>query len=120
MSKQIHIVEDDEDIRFIIAYILKENGYKVEISGTAGDFRKRIQKYHPDLILLDVMLPDGNGIDLCIALKTAESTHHIPIIIMSAHATEQSVIQESCAEEFISKPFDLDDLVALIQKHLPA
>lgn len=119
MNKQIHIVEDDEDIRFIIAYILKENGYKVEISGTIADFNLRIKQYIPDLILLDVMLPDGNGIDLCLELKTQSSLKHIPIIIMSAHATEKSVVDAACADEFIGKPFDLDDLLVLVKKHLP-
>jgi len=73
----------------------------------------------PDLILLDVMLPDGNGTDLRLELKTSISTAHIPIIIMSAHATDTSVIAASCAEEFIIKPFDLDELTGLITKHLP-
>ena len=119
MSKVIHIVEDDEDIRFIIAYILRESGYAVEIFGTVTEFKSRPADHLPDLILLDVMLPDGNGIELCLELKTNNSTAHIPIIIMSAHATESSVIAGSCAEEFISKPFDLDDLTGLIQKYLP-
>jgi len=120
MSKRIQIVEDDEDIRFIIAYVLKENGYQVEISGTVTDFKSTLPDYHPDLILLDVMLPDGNGIELCKELKSKLLTSHIPIIIMSAHATEKAAIHAACAEEFIAKPFDLDDLVALIKKQLPA
>lgn len=118
MSKVIHIVEDDEDIRFIIIYVLKENGYNVEVSGTIADFHARNKEIEPDLILLDVMLPDGNGIELCLELKTAEATGHIPIIIMSAHATEKSAIDASCAEDFISKPFDLEELLAMIKKNL--
>lgn len=119
MSKVIHIVEDDEDIRFIVAYILKESGYTVEISGTVAEFKSRATDQHPDLILLDVMLPDGNSIDLCIELKMNSATAAVPIIIMSAHATETAVAAASCADEFISKPFDLDELTVLIQKHLP-
>lgn len=119
MSKVIHIVEDDEDIRFVIIYILKENGYNVEVSGSVADFNARINDGLPDLILLDVMLPDGNGIDLCLELKSVPKTSSIPILIMSAHATEKSAIENSCAEDFISKPFDLEELVALIKKHLP-
>jgi two-component system phosphate regulon response regulator PhoB len=119
MSKLIHIVEDDEDIRFVIVYILSENGYNVAESGTAREFSLYIQTGRPDLILMDVMLPDGNGIELCRNLKINPHTSSIPIVIMSAHAAEQSVLAEACAEDFISKPFDLNHFLAVIRKQLP-
>jgi two-component system phosphate regulon response regulator PhoB len=118
-GKQIHIVEDDEDIRYIVAYILTEIGYEVKVSETVNDFNTQIQGYKPQLLLIDVMLPDGNGLELSLDLKKDPETAQIPIIIMSAHATAGYVIQKSCAEDFISKPFDLDDLVTLVKKHLP-
>jgi len=119
MGKVVHIVEDDEDIRFIIAYILKESGYHVEVSGSIAEFNARSSSVETDLILLDVLLPDGNSTALCLELKTNPGTAHIPIIIMSAHATEKSVIAAACADEFITKPFDLDELASLIKKQLP-
>jgi two-component system phosphate regulon response regulator PhoB len=118
-DKQIHIVEDDEDIRYIVAYILTDIGYKVKVSETVNDFNTQIRRYKPQLLLIDVMLPDGNGLELSLNLKNDPETAHIPIIIMSAHATASYVIQKSRAEDFISKPFDLDDLVTLVKKHLP-
>jgi two-component system phosphate regulon response regulator PhoB len=118
MSKIIHIVEDDEDIRFVIIYILRENGYIVQVSGSIDEFKTQKRLPPPDLILLDVMLPDGNGIELCHELKTDTETSSIPIIIMSAHATEQSAIAASQAQDFISKPFDLEELIALVKKHI--
>lgn len=119
-NKQIHIVEDDEDIRYIIAYILSEMGYAVKVSETIKDFNTQIKTYKPELMLIDVMLPDGNGLDLCLQLKNDPETAQIPIIVMSAHATAESVLQNSYTDDFISKPFDLDDLVTLIKKYLPA
>jgi len=119
MDKVIHLVEDDEDIRFVIDYILREIGYTVEIFGTIAAFEARSISRPPDLIILDVMLPDGNGIDLCVQLKANSATALIPIIIMSAHSTEKAVLEAACAEEFISKPFDLDELTARIEKYVP-
>lgn len=119
MAKHIHVVEDDEDIRFIIYYILTDSGYTVDESGTAKEFEAYIATERPDLILMDVMLPDGNGIQLCRNLKEHPPTSHIPVIIMSAHAAAQSVLTEACAEDFISKPFDITHFLNVVKKQLP-
>jgi two-component system phosphate regulon response regulator PhoB len=119
MGQRIHIVEDDLDIRFVVCYILTEMGYEIKLSDSIADFRQQSQSYKPELILLDVMLPDGNGLELCLELKKSPEIQHIPIIIMSAHATENEVIHQACAQDFISKPFDLDDLTDKIKKYLP-
>lgn len=108
MSKCIHLVEDDEDIRFIIEYLLIDEGYEVDTYANATAFYNGFHVTGADLIILDVMLPDGNGIDICRKLKTDEKTAHIPIVIMSAHAAEKSILEEACANAFISKPFDLN------------
>jgi two-component system phosphate regulon response regulator PhoB len=119
MKKQIHIVEDDEDIRYIVCYILVEMGYEVKLADSVADFRQQqAESFSPDLLLLDVMLPDGNGLELCRELKNTEATRHIPVIIMSAHATEDQAIQRSGADKFLSKPFDLDDLTDMIKRYL--
>lgn len=120
MTKHIHIVEDDEDIRFIVEYLLIDEGYEVESFGSATEFSAAVKMFKPDLIILDVMLPDGNGISICRELKTNKETLDIPIIIMSAHAAEKSVLEEACADDFISKPFDLDHFLERIKEQLPA
>ncbi|HEY0175703.1 MAG TPA: response regulator [Pedobacter sp.] len=120
MAKQIYIVEDDEDIRFIVGYILSDMGYEINLSETIADFKAQLNNNgQPGLILLDVMLPDGNGLELCLQLKNDPATSRIPIIIMSAHAAEDDVLKMACAEDFISKPFDLDHLAATVKKYLP-
>ncbi|CAM4376546.1 Response regulator receiver domain-containing protein [Pedobacter westerhofensis] len=119
MAKRIHIVEDDEDIRYIVCYILVEMGYEVVLADSISDFREQPPLAEDTgLFLLDVMLPDGNGLDLCLELKKSPATQHIPVIIMSAHATETQVIQQACADEFIAKPFDLDEITNMIKKHI--
>ncbi|MES2826810.1 MAG: response regulator [Bacteroidota bacterium] len=118
MGKLIHIVEDDDDIRFIVEYVLVEEGYNIASSSNLKDFYDAIEKQHPDLILLDVMLPDGNGIDICRSIKDNQDTSDIKIIIMSAHAAEKAVIEEACSDGFISKPFDLDFLLSYVKRIL--
>lgn len=65
----------------------------------------------PDLFLLDVMLPDGNGIDVCEMLKTAHQTRSIPVLIMSAHSSEHLVKQSCRSDGFVAKPFDINELI---------
>jgi two-component system phosphate regulon response regulator PhoB len=115
MEKTIQIVEDDKDIRFIIEYILADSGFVLESFDSIESFSNRERKVDIDLILLDVRLPDGNGIDLCKYLKNSELTRHIPVVMMSAHASSNRAIIEGEADDFIAKPFDLDQFVARIQ-----
>lgn len=111
MAKLIHVIEDDDDIRFILEYILLEANYKATLFPTASAFEQALITVKPDLIILDVMLPDGNGIEICRRLKINPETLHIPVLIMSAHAAAQSILEEACADDFISKPFDLDQFI---------
>lgn len=106
--KHIYIVEDNDDIRELIGYILEEYDFQISGYATAGAFSQQISQELPDLILLDIMLPDGNGIDICKKLKASKETSHIPVILMSANAHKSQVISEARAEDFISKPFDID------------
>jgi len=118
MKKYIHVVEDNEDIRYIVEFFLSDYDYEVQLSANVKDFISSLSGPLPDLYLLDVMLPDGNGLEICKHIKTNERTKHTPVIIMSAHSNENEVKAESCADDFISKPFDLNELVKRIEKHL--
>lgn len=118
MKKYIHLVEDNEDIRYIVEFFLLDFDYEVQVSATVKEFAASMDKPLPDLYLLDVMLPDGNGLEICRHIKSNQLTKHIPVIIMSAHSNAHEVKKESDANAFISKPFDLNDLAACIEKQL--
>ena len=117
MKRIIQIVEDDEDIRSILEIILEDANFTVETFGNVTSFKNR-SRQQVDLILLDVMLPDGNGIDLSRWLKADAQTCQIPILIMSAHALVNDVLSSTQADGFISKPFDIDVFVSKIQQTL--
>lgn len=111
MNRRVQVVEDDEDIRYVVAYLLEDAGCTVETFENANAFYNRSKKENVDLIILDVRLPDGNGIDISKAVKSDAKTSSIPVIIMSAHAEGNIAISEGGANEFIQKPFDLDFFV---------
>jgi DNA-binding response OmpR family regulator len=118
MSKLIQIIEDDEAIRDVIEYILQESEFDVTVASNAREFKINLFNTLPDLILMDVKLPDGDGIQLCRQLKQSLDTRHIPVIIMSAHAPAEASSKTAFADDFIGKPFDLTDLLKRIEAQL--
>jgi len=118
MKKRIHVLEDDQDIRYIIEFLLKDEGYELQLSSNFAELKGKLNDALPDLFIIDVMLPDGNGIEICEDLKTDIFTKHIPVIVMSANpdSKEKSVI--AGADAYISKPFDLDYVVKRIERLL--
>jgi DNA-binding response OmpR family regulator len=114
MEKLIQIVEDNADISCIVQFILEDAGYHVEMFKNANAFVNRPRKENVDLFILDVMLPDGNGIELSKSLKSDAFTYQIPVIIMSAHSTGDIALQEGKADQFIKKPFELESFVSKV------
>jgi FixJ family two-component response regulator len=120
MDRVIQIVEDDADIRFIVEYVLEDASYKVESFESAKAFLNRSNKENVALVILDVMLPDGSGIDLSKSMKQGSDTHSIPVIIMSAHAPSDIAISEGAADGFIQKPFDIDHFIKQVKQFINA
>ncbi len=118
MKKRIHILEDDKDIGYIIEFLLKDEGYELQLSSTVKEMKAKLKDSIPDLFILDVMLPDGNGIEICHDLKNDMFTKHIPVIVMSANVTNKKNSEMATPDEYISKPFDLDDIESRIKKLL--
>jgi DNA-binding response OmpR family regulator len=117
-KKLIYLVEDDSDISEMIVLLLTESNLDVNTSANLSDFRRLIAKGRPDLILMDIMLPDGNGMDECRELKESNDLKDIPLLLMSAHAQSKLVVQECPADGFIPKPFDIYDFMAQVNNHL--
>ncbi|WP_025144920.1 response regulator transcription factor [Pedobacter jeongneungensis] len=110
MKNLIFVLEDDKDIAEIIELILQDSGFRIACSPTVNDFQDRIAASKPDLVLLDINLPDGNGAEVCKDLKSDKRFSGIPVILMSAGVSNQTALNDSLADDFISKPFDIADL----------
>jgi len=117
MDKHICILEDDPGILDIIEILLLEEGYKVESYSSVNDFLSR-KDSSPDLFILDVMLPDGNGMEVCRLLKSDQATKHVPVLMMSAHADLPQMTNGCTAEEYVTKPFDIHVLLRKISRQV--
>lgn len=119
MKKKILVVEKDEDILHIISHILTEEGYHPILSKTEKGIFDIIRINQPDIILLDVIKPTDQGTELCRAIKAAETTRHIPVIVLSTHS-EIEEVKKVCADEVVNKPFDITMLVNVVREQLAA
>ena len=120
MGIKVMVIEDDTDIRETMVYALEDAKYEVVASETAG-ILKHLDRHKPDLILLDNWLSDwksdANGQQLSRQLKTNPATKHIPVIIVSAVSHVQEIAEAGLADGYLRKPFDLKDLVGMVEKH---
>ncbi|MCD7708726.1 MAG: response regulator transcription factor [Clostridiales bacterium] len=113
----IYIVEDDESIREIEEIALKNSNYDVCAFGRAGDFYKKVGDIMPDLVLLDVMLPDESGYDIVKKLRRDPATKHLPVIMVTAKAEEMDMIKglDDGADDYIKKPFSVMELITRVK-----
>ena len=113
----IYVVEDDKNIREIESFTLKNVGYEVEDFEYAGDFYKRLAEKKPDLILLDVMLPDEDGLDIVKKLRSSADTKQIPIIMVTAKTTELDKVKglDIGADDYMTKPFGVMELISRVK-----
>lgn len=113
----IYIVEDDESIREIETIALKNSNYIVSAFENAKEFYKKLDELVPDLILLDVMLPDENGYDIVRKLRKRPATQDIPIIMVTAKTTEMDMIKglDGGADDYIKKPFSIMELITRVK-----
>lgn len=115
-NKRIYILEDSEDIQDILTMVFEEEGYEVKSFSTVGEFNTGRSLTKPDIYLLDVMLPDGNGLDVCAELKENELTSGIPVVIMTANSQIEKMKTDCLAEKFISKPFDIFEVADIVSQ----
>lgn len=118
MNKKIYVVEDNDDIREMIGYMFMDTSYSFSGFPNATSFLSELDAATPDLIILDIMLPDGNGLEICKKLKINLDTCDIPVILMSAHASQKQIEESECAEEFIAKPFNVNEFIGSVEKYL--
>ena len=117
MSK-ILVVDDDIDILSVMEILLSMKGFDVEVTSKGENTFPKIKSFKPDLILLDVLISGHDGRVICKQLKSNESTSHIPVIMFSAHPGAAATISEYGADDFIAKPFDVNNLMKKVNTQL--
>ncbi len=116
----IYVVEDDKSIQEIETFALTNVGYRVEGFASAGEFYEALKQELPDLILLDVMLPDEDGLSIVKKMRTRQDTLTIPIIMVTAKTTELDKVKglDIGADDYMTKPFGVMELISRVKAML--
>src|SRR2546421_387815 len=120
-TKRIALIEDDDDLAYTVAYNLKKEGlYEVERFATGLQALDRLAERPPDLILLDLNLPDVDGLALCREIRKHDATRLVPIIMLTARVEERDKLLgfEIGADDYITKPFSMRELLARVHAQL--
>jgi two-component system phosphate regulon response regulator PhoB len=116
MAAKVFLVEDEQSIITLVEYNLKKEGFKVQFSSNGEEALKEIKAQEPDIVLLDWMLPDLSGLDICKSLKKDKKFQDIPIIMLTAKGQEEDKVSalNAGADDYITKPFGHAELIARI------
>lgn len=115
--RKILVVDDDQDIREIITVILEMEGYQVTGLDNGRQVMDSLRRDAPDAILLDVMLGDSDGLEICEEIKLDPQTRAIPVMIVSASHGYRNPGQPGCeADDYLAKPFDVKDLLSKVKR----
>lgn len=116
-KKKILVVDDNTAILDALKIMLEDEGYEVETT-VDGATVKDMTEPLPDLLLLDIWMSGVDGRDVCRHLKSTPATKHIPIIMISAAKDTEQIAKDSGADDFISKPFQMEHLLAIVAKYV--
>ena len=117
--KKILVVDDDPDILDALQFMLEDAGYEVKTT-EKGEYAENLHDTNsglPDVIILDVLLSGKDGRLICQKLKSQQETKRIPIIMISAHPNAKQSVTAVGADDFVAKPFDMDELLAKIAQY---
>src|SRR5688572_10384648 len=112
----ILVVDDDPDISMMLKLMLEFKGFDVRINERPNETYDILQKNSFDLVIMDMLLSGVNGTDICTELKKNNVTSSIPLIMISAHPNAREICLQAGADDFISKPFDMQDILSKIGK----
>jgi len=120
MGANIFIVEDEKPIITLLQYNLEKEGYKVNFSETGEEGIQSIKKNVPDLVILDWMLPDFSGIEVCKQIKKINKLKNIPVLMLTAKSEEEDKVRgfESGADDYVTKPFSYKEILLRVKSLL--
>ena len=113
----IYCIEDDEDIRELVVYALKSGGFEAEGFPNAAGLDEALKKQIPDMLILDIMLPDKSGTDVLKELRESKTTEELPVIFLTAKSSEADKVKgfDLGADDYITKPFGVLELISRIK-----
>jgi phosphate regulon transcriptional regulator PhoB len=120
MPKRIAIVEDEAELASLIEYNLQRSGYQTQILRGSGDTLKALEQFKPDLIVLDVMLPEMDGFEICREVRRSPVLGRTPVVFLTARSDEVDRVLglEIGGDDYMTKPFSPRELIARVKAHL--
>jgi len=117
MEKVIYCVEDDTNIRELVIYALKTAGFQAYGFENAAAFYKKLESEYPDMIILDIMLPDEDGITILKKLRANQNSTAIPVILLTARTAEHDRVKglDTGADDYVTKPFGVMELISRVK-----
>ncbi len=117
MSIKILVVEDEEALQHLLEYNLSREGFEVTVVADGAEVMDMVHEIEPDFVLLDWMLPNISGIEICRQIRAKTATRHIPIIMVTARGEEEDRVRglDKGADDYLTKPFSISELVARIK-----
>jgi two-component system alkaline phosphatase synthesis response regulator PhoP len=120
MPKKIMIADDERNIVTAIEFLLQRSGYEVRVANNGEDTLKQLERFVPDLLLLDIMMPAMNGYEVCQTIRQSEHLRHVKIIMLTARGRAADLAKGLAlgANAYITKPFANADLLAKVKELL--
>jgi DNA-binding response OmpR family regulator len=119
MNDRLHkilVVDDDPDISMMLKLMLEYKGYVVSTAERVEETHTILRNNDIDLVIMDMLLSGANGTDICAELKQNSETRQVPVMMISAHPNAREICLQAGADDFISKPFDMQDILSKISR----
>ncbi|AZA73736.1 response regulator [Chryseobacterium indoltheticum] len=116
--KRILIFDDDVPLLDVLQIIFTEGGYEVEVSQSSNNVVECVSTFQPDLILMDYLIPEIGGAEAIKTLRNNQKFNKVPVILVSATTNIAKIKNTSGANDYLRKPFDIDDLETIVNKYL--
>ena len=119
-ATSILVVEDNDEIAFLLDYVLKRQGYAVERLGDGKAALARLSGSPPDAVILDVMLPHADGFEILASLRRTDRWQQVPVLMLTAKSAEKDISRglDGGADDYLSKPFKPEELAARMRRLL--
>ena len=116
IKKTVLVIDDDADFQDLLTDILEHEGYEVDKTGSMAGAYTHLQEHKPDLVILDICLPDGDGLEFCRQLTSDERTSEVPVLLLSGRTGLETRVRGflNGAMKYITKPFDMDYLIETV------
>lgn len=121
VSRIIFLVDDEPDVREVMREYLEDHGFQIEQAAFGEEALKKLETLRPHLILLDVVMPNMDGLEVLARIRQNPKTAKIPVVMLTAKGNTRVIMkaQELQADDFMTKPFDSEEFLGMINKYIP-